>query len=351
MNSNNRSKDTAIKTLAIVGFTAVIVLGVWLAVQVVQLAPSAFSALASLADNVYNTPDAAELSAVSSKSVVNTDENFEILWNELDRTGTYTFTYECEEGVSLRLENADGDLETVPCGQSVVLPTGGAAMARITSTNRRFIDVDYTVSFQSEREGSERISDIDKVTVVNATIPQGGLVAGADDSESEEEEPTAPSVPTTPSEDAEEETPTTPTTPAPPVITPPHYTYTYRLPESNPRGFIDLQMTYLGVGTIDDTVFLPRAELDNDDPAAIRFAVKNIGTKTSGTWRYELELPNGEDYRSGLQEPLKPQEQATIVLGFNVEDTGTKSFSGEVTTSEDRSRANNDFSWSVRVTN
>ena len=50
----NNDKDRVMKTLAIVGFIAVVAFGVWLAVQIVSLVPNAFTSLASIADSVYN---------------------------------------------------------------------------------------------------------------------------------------------------------------------------------------------------------------------------------------------------------------------------------------------------------
>lgn len=344
---NNQRKDSAIKTLAIIGFTATIVLGVWLAVQVVQLAPSAFTSLASLSESVYGKPSADQITAVTSKSVVNNAETFTLSWSKVNRPGAYRFMYECTEGVDVLLKNTAGTMSPAACGQPFPLVGDGKTEVQVKSDNLRFIDVSYTVTFTDEGAREIAFADSDKFTVVNATIPQGGLVAGAED----DKVTTSDEVTTKPTSEVETTAPATiPNTPV--AVQQPQYQFTYELPKSNPNGFVDLKATYLGVGELtNNNTFVPRATLDNDVRGALKFSVTNIGTKTSGEWTYEVEMPNGTTYESPNQEGLKPNETATIILGFAVSDTGTKSIKGEVIVGNDRNNDNNDFSWSVQVVN
>jgi len=346
---NNQRKDSAIKILAIIGFTATVVLGVWLAVQVVQLAPSAFTSLASLSESVYGKPNTEEITVVTSKSVVNNTETFALRWSTVDRPGEYRFTYECTDGIEVLVKNKDGAMTPAACGQPFTLVGDGETELQVKSDKLRFIDVSYTVTFTDEGAREVAVADSDKFTVVNASIPQGGVVAGADDNKEKTDEATA--------DDEEEKVitpvvPTKTTTPTPTVPTTPQYEFTYKLPVSNPNGFVDLKTTYIGVGELNNSnVFIPRSSIDNDTRAALKFSVTNIGTKTSDDWTYEVEMPNGSTYESSKQDGLKPNETATIILGFDATDTGTKSISGEVTVDDDRSKANNDFNRLVTVTN
>ncbi len=345
---NNQRKDSAIKTLAIIGFTATIVLGVWLAVQVVQLAPSAFSSLASLSESVYGKPSTDEITVVTSKSVVNNAETFALRWSTVDRPGEYRFMYECTDGVDVLVQSKDGSMVPAACGQPFPLSGKGETQLQVKSDTLRFIDVSYTVTFTDEGAREIAVADSDKFTVVNATIPQGGIVAGVEDDKNDNNEEVVVS---------ETETPvpnkpvvTTPSTPAP--APKPQYQFTYELPKSNPNGFVDLKATYLGVGELSsNNIFTPRATIDNDTRGALKFSVTNIGTKTSADWTYEVDMPNGSTYESPKQVGLKPNETATIVLGFDTTDTGTKSIKGDVKVANDRNTTNNDFSWSVTVTN
>lgn len=344
---NNQRKDSAIKTLAIIGFTATIVLGVWLAVQVVQLAPSAFTSLASLSESVYGKPSTDGITVVTSKSVVNNTETFALRWSKVDRPGEYRFTYECTDGIEVLVKNKDDAMTPAACGQPFTLTGDGETELQVKSDKLRFIDVSYTVTFTDEGAREIAVADSDKFTVVNATIPQGGVVAGAEDNKDENDKGVTP-------DDKEEDTatPSTPTKTTPTTVpSTPQYEFTYKLPVSNPNGFVDLKATYIGVGELNSAnMFIPRATIDNDTRSAIKFSVTNIGTKTSDDWTYEVKMPNDSTYESSAQEGLKPNETATIILGFDTNDTGTKSISGEVTADDDRSNANNDFNWSVTVT-
>lgn len=354
--NGDQKKDSAIKTLAIIGFTAMIVFGVWLAVQVVQLAPTAFTSLASLADDVYGTGKNSELTVVTSKSVVNNDETFDLRWTELSADGNYQFSYTCTDGVSVRARNTAGAMETIACEQPYTLSGNGMTQMEVTSDAQRFIDINYTLAFVPEGETDSRSTDINKVTIVNAAIPQGGLVAGVNDEDEDTTDVSETTEDVTETDNVTESEPedtevVTDTTPAPAPTPEPEYVFTYELPESDPNGYTDLDVDYLGVGHLEGEMFVPRATIDNDAQGALRFSVTNIGTKTSEDWTYEVEMPNGSTYESPRQEGLKPQETATIILGFSVVETGFKSFSGEVEVDNDRSNANNRFAWSVTVTN
>lgn len=342
-----KRKENAIKTLAIVGFTAVVVLAVYLAVQVVQLAPGAFTSLASMAEKVHGTPGAKELTVVTDKTVVKNGEEVTLSWNDTKTEGTYRFVYKCIDGVIISATTIEGHPVNITCGETIALNNDGEATLTVTSNMQRFADVLYTVTFTEESATEPSLLENNQITVVNANIPLSGIIAGATDNEETDV------VVETPTEEPVTETPSEPAVVKPKPVTPttPTYTYTYKLPESNPNGFTDLEMKYLGVGEIKNGAFIPRAEIDNDTEGAVRFQVKNIGTKTSEKWTYEVLLPNGTTYESPKQTGLKPNETATIVLGVNTYETGTQKIEGEVKVSGDRSSANNDFSWSVKVVN
>ena len=85
---NEQDKSRFMKTLAVIGFIALIILAVWLAIRVVQLVPNAFSSLASLAESVEDGREAQNTIAVSSTpNVVNSNESFQIAFSDLGRDG------------------------------------------------------------------------------------------------------------------------------------------------------------------------------------------------------------------------------------------------------------------------
>jgi hypothetical protein len=339
------SKDTAAKTLTIIGFIALIIFGVWLAVQAVRYIPTAFSSLASLADSVYSGGKARTLTVSQEKNIVNVGESFTIMWTDLKRDGTYGFTYQCADGVSLEIRRAGGDVRTLACGELLSLPDGNDSIdVMIESEKNRFVDVPFTLTFTGLGESQVLFEQQGKITVVNATIPQSNEVAGGvlGAETSIPNEAVAPTVePTAPAPTPK------PVTPVPKPVQQ-EYSYSY-IPQSNPNGFIDLQVLYLGSGTLSVNVFTASPTVDNDLRGAIRFEVKNIGTKTSDTWKFSAKLPTGETYDSSSQEPLKPNESAAMTIAFESPSTGTKAIQVTVTGGNDSQSTNNSFINSVVI--
>ena len=346
MQDSSNGRRAVIKVLAIVGFLATITVGVWFMVQVVGALPGAFSSLASIANSLNTNRGEEELTVATGRSIVNSDELFTISWTTLDREGTYQFSYACTEGISLDVETENGTLVPVPCGEVRSLPEGENTLdVRIASERRRFSDVPFTIAFvESDEVVTERTN---KVTVVNATIPlsaelaENGESTSTDEtSEGTEEEDTVTEQPTTPSPTSAPR-PTPQTTPQ--VIT--------VMPQSDENGFTDLAIRYLGIGELDDDTFVPRATLDNDTRGALKFEVKNIGTKTSEEWAFTVNLPSGFEYESDEQAALKPNERVEFTLGFSPsESEDDADISAEIFADEDTNSRNDRFTWSVEVT-
>jgi hypothetical protein len=118
-------------------------------------------------------------------------------------------------------------------------------------------------------------------------------------------------------------TPTTPTQPATPQ-------YRYRVvqtptsfgpPASDPNGDVDLEVSILATGIIhpQKKTFIEQDFMDINDRGAVRFQVKNIGTKTSEEWKYRVNLPTDPDhtYDSDEQMGLKPGERIEYTLQFD----------------------------------
>ena len=111
----NEQKDQVMNTMAIIGFVAIIIFGVWLAVQIVGLMPQAFSSLASITDGVYNYEDEnSELNVATDNSVVNAGTSFLVSWDTITADGLYTFTYNCTDGTSVDVLTQSG-LVTATC--------------------------------------------------------------------------------------------------------------------------------------------------------------------------------------------------------------------------------------------
>ena len=343
-NVTQESKDSVMKTMAVIGFIAVIIFAVWLAVQIVQLIPGAFSSLASIADGVYNTNgQVEEFTVASNESVVNTGEDFTLSWTNVDQNGTYTFEYACTDGVSIDIRNNAGEIVSIACDTPLGLGNNVTSLAiAAASEKKRFTDVSYSVSFRPAGENDATASQGGKFTVVNPSIPQSLATA-----EEPTEETTGEVAGETTSTETEETTPVV-ATPAPTVIETP----IIAIPTSDPNGFVDLEVRFLGVGTMDSrNNFTRTASIDNDTRGAYQFEVRNTGTRTSTDWEYVATLTSGTEYESGRQDPLRPNERSVITLGFDaVGETGVQFFGATVSGGSDRNRNNNSFTWAVEVT-
>lgn len=351
--TEDASKNRLLKTLAVLGFLLVIAFITWLAVILVQNAPTAFTNLASLAESLNEGRLAQnEIKIDTKKDVVNSDESFTISWSDLGRKGSYTFMYECSDGVSLDTR-IKGETIKLNCDTLLPIPENTFSLdIQLQSEKNRFSDVIYQVAFTKDDQENVFASADQVVTVVNAGIPQGG-VAGVNTSVDAESDVEVTE--TAMSEEAEEETPvaskpaSTPT--SAPVPTQTIYTTTLTIPVSDPNGYTELAIMHRGVGVLDkNDRFIAKAEIDTNDKAAFQFEVRNVGTKTSGLWHFVADLTSGEEYESKVQEPLKPNERAIITLAFrDPGKDGFREFGATIYGGNDQNPNNNSYEWGVTI--
>ena len=304
-------KDKMTKTLAVLGFLTVIALIVIATIGIIKYLPTGFSSLASLSESLdkYRTTGEEEdpmvivLTSTTTEGMVG--EPVTISWKKIDGTGSYSFAYDCTDGVALDIVDTEG-LRTITCETNYDLGDTDTVtiIASATSTEDEFID--YTVAFTPENEPESTHFADESLTVLPK---KDGMVASEMDSE-----PTPAPTPTT--------------SPAPylgaPDPTPVRTTPTPK-PVSTPRGYVDLATAYVGVGTIDGNRF-KAGRLEQNTDGAVQFTITNIGTKTSGYFRYSVTLPDGGSYASPKQAPLAPGEIATISLGFPVDEVRSHTF-------------------------
>jgi hypothetical protein len=322
------------------GLATGIVVIAWLVINIVNAVPGSFASLASLAESVrtYQSNTATTtttvmnaLAVTSDSSVVQSGSSVRLDWTAASIPGSFVFSYQCTDGVAIDFTDNDGT-RSLSCDTNYNVGNVNSATLAVDSTKSRYIDVPYTVGFITT-DGTEPVAtDTEVLTVVNDSI----ALVFADDTEA------ASSTPTT-----TENRPTTPLTPGTPTYT---TEYTYAIPVSDPNGRTNLAVRFLDTGRIVNNRFVADT-IDNDEPGAIQFEVKNIGTKTSSTWTYEVSLPEGGSYESTNQVALKPNERAVITVGFGESDVTSYTFTVEVDTTGDSAAANNRFSQTVRFTN
>jgi hypothetical protein len=338
-------KSSMTKSLAILGFFALIILMVWLAVKIVAFVPGAFSSLASIADSIYNYQTEESVTLSTSKSVVNTNESLIINWETLRTPGTYSFSYTCTEGVTVEILDQTGTITALACNTTLPVDETTSLDVRVMSEKNRFTDITYELAFTPTDTRQPIMSATSIVTVVNATIP---TQIGSTDNTSEEvpEDTTVTPPPPTEVVTEEDSNPVTPTVPPVRYIE----ETVYYTPVSNPNGTVDLRITYKGVGIIENGRFIKAGSIDTDEKGAIQFEVHNTGTKTADTWSFVANLPSDIKYESGTQKALKPNERALFTLGFEgISQTGIEAFSVTVSAPNDINRTNNTFNWAVTI--
>lgn len=338
MNQITPEKNSPIKkTLTIVGFIAVILLAVWLAIQAVGIIPSAFNLLTSATMSV----DSQETSLIvtTDTSVVGTNEVFTIIWTSLHRAGSYSFIYSCTEDISLHVVTSQGNIQNLKCNTPFILGNKTTLDVVIASEAKRFLDINYTIIHTPENDSSITIKTESQITIVNTNIPFGSDT-------SQTEELVENEVENINNIFIKDEEPAITIIPEPIVIE----RIIYAIPISDPSGKIDLEVKYIGVGKLVGRKFIQTATIDSDTQGAFQFSVKNIGTKTADIWSYKVDIPSGIEHNSSPQMKLKPNEEATITIGFQgITQRGVKKFGAQVTAKNDVNKNNNSFVWAVEI--
>lgn len=362
-NTAKNKRGSAIKYFAIATFIGLVVLISWFSVQLVNNMPGAFSSLASLAENIKQYPNSSEtgdseklentlFTVTSNKTLVNSGDLVNISWNTTKTPGSYTFYYECDSGIAMDIIKENEEPRFIGCGKNYNIGNTDSLTLHVESERVRFEDINYTVAFLGTNDIAPRASGSSSFTIINNNIPDeltisfdeisktDSEIAQNEETNSEENKTETISENTNPDTSVETETPATTNTPI--------YVqeFTYEIPTSNPNGRTDLSTKFIATGNILSNIFIPGDIYENED-GAIQFEVKNYGTKTSEEWTFSISLPNGGEYVSKEQEPLKPNERAVLTIGFTASEISKYTFVVEINEPTDKNSANDDFSQTV----
>lgn len=330
----NSQKEKINRSLAVVGFIAVIILIAWLAIQIVRFAPSAFTSLASLSEGISQYRESlggdidGPLIVQSDVASTTSGKPITLSWQKDGRLGRYAFSHSCRDGMNVELVDTDG-LRSLACGTRYDLGDAESITIIVESSIEPVVEMPYIISFMRTNDTEPIRAGENKVVVINedntvAEDTDDGTVLGESDSTDFEE------------------TPVTPT----PTITKPEYTYTF--PVSDPNGYVDLKTMFIATGNISGRTFKAGSVKQNSE-GAIQFEIKNIGTKTSGTWSYSILLPDSDTYTSPLQAPLLPSERAIVSIGFPTGDESSHTFVVVVAEANDKKLNNNTFRQVTRL--
>jgi hypothetical protein len=324
INKKEKAKDTAIKALAIVGLAGILAL---VSYGVVKYAPKGIKSLASGAVSLSSKffPGGDKLTLKADKYNLESGEDFTLTWkNPKKDEGTYTVKYGCKDGV--RLETFEEGTETgvLLCDEEYrFLDSENSITLAAYSDEEAYAEVPITLTFT--KLGDEEATESAEITI---QVKNEEL--------EEEATPTPSPTPTPTPAPTKVPTPTPyyyvpPRAPAPVITTVPA--------AENPNGKPDLDITILATGVVNKRteVFTEKSEIKDNEKAAVRFEVKNIGDKQSGAWRFESKLPTKASYtfKSASQVSLMPGDKIEYVLGFDeFKNTDSLRFTIEVDPSD-----------------
>ena len=330
-NVTPEQKNKVLKTLSLIALILITVLIAWLSVQIVKIFPSAINSLASLADSVYNynPREVRDLTIEPIPESINTGAELPIAWSMSIKTGSYAFSYECQEGISLDLKTSETEFKGIECEKSYDLGLSDEATLVIYSEKEPETNITYSIAYYKKNSSESSTRESQTIAIKNpdlvANIPKEEEVAPVEIPQSTSTRPIVENTPT--------------------------YEYTYAIPVSDPKGFTDLNVSYVGIGEIDGQgKFISTGIIKSDVSGAVQFAVHNIGTKTSGDWTFSAKLPGGINYESEKQIPLKPNERAILTLSFPaITDTKLQSITLSSETESDKNKNNDSATRSVVV--
>ncbi|MBY0309545.1 hypothetical protein K2Q16_00125 [Patescibacteria group bacterium] len=328
-------KRKVLNFLAIFGFLAMIVMVAILAVIAVRLLPTAFSSLANLAETINGRGGDRTIVVNADKTDLVSGDEVTLTWEAAPLPGSYTFSYECVDGVAVEIRR-DDTTRAVRCDTVYSLGETNEVRLFITSEKLASTSIPYTITFLRTNDTSPRAS-------VDGTL--------AIAREGDEDTPGAPEAP---EEDVAAVPPPAPApaepAPAAPRPSTPRTEYYSYIPTSNPNGTTDLRVTFIEMGVTKGNELLGRSTFTGSNENFFRFEVRNVGTKTSEEWSYTATLPGDADFKRDDQKELKPNERAVITVRFPVEKrSGSEQVRITVKANNERVSSNNTLTWSANV--
>lgn len=326
MSEKSESRPFMVKLLAVVGFSATILLIGWAILMIITRGQSTFT---SLSDRAVDLQDETRetFSLTASKTVVNSNEPFDISWDTIERNGAYAFSYICTNDITVSVPTSATAWKDVTCGEPLPLsPETQKLTLRVTSKANRYTEVPLRMTFTETGTQSPIVADLE-ITVLNVTLSA--------QNDTQTSSGTTGTQTATPAQ--------TTTAPAPVTYTRPVITY----PQSNPNGYTDLKVVTLGTGIVERGVFSFTREYERGENNAVMVNVENIGTRTSDYWEIVVELPDGSEYKSSLQYPLKPMEHAVFTIPFTMDSRDDETIYSRIYTSYDINSGNDRTSYEV----
>lgn len=326
----NELRGAAIRTLAIFGFVFVVIVGMFGSVALARSVPGAFSAIASAIvslTSVFVPADEEIVISVPSLTVAS-GETFTLSWEHPKKSvdGSYTLRYDCAHGAYFTSPTPSGAETTVFCNTPFnFLNSENSITLTAFSSNNRFVDVTAHIDFTPNGASQPTVTGSSVLTIANSDV-SGGTDTTNNTTGNTNNTATKP-------------TAGTETTVIEPFQGP-------GLTPSDPNGRVDLTARVIEVGLVDKNtgVFTATSTPTRSSAVhrvAVRFAVENIGSKTSPQWNFNAVLPTypAHIFSSPTQQALAPGDRIEFTLAF---DKFVDDDQGELTINIDPARRINE---------
>lgn len=300
-------KKIALNVLSVIGGLVVIAGIAWVGIRGLSQFPNVGAFLANAfagLQSVFTPAERITISTVDSQIVVN--KPFTLSWSHRGKNseGSYTFSYECRDDVFLA-RRQNGTQTTIFCNTEMPLLADSTEISLIAvGAVNGVLEMPVTVAFKRNNQPLSTLRGEATLLVQEEYLD----TATSTDSVS--------STGTTTTNQHTSAQANTPRYTTVPVVTQPF---------SDPNGTPDLSVRVIAYGLVDQKtgVFTQRSEIPHDLPkgkrAALRFEVVNLGTKESGRWKFEAELPTSPSYTytSDKQQTLFPGDKIEYTIGFD----------------------------------
>jgi len=153
-------KDTLLRAIAIIGLVAIIVLGAWGVIELTFNLPGFLGGIGGEFSSFFSHPakQGPESVTVTLPQFVYTDEPFTAAWvhiNPANQNYSYTLSYSCTNGLSIKAPTPTGTLVAVPCNTPFDYVSATSSMALVPSVvGTAQLSTTITVSAISLTDGS-----------------------------------------------------------------------------------------------------------------------------------------------------------------------------------------------------
>ncbi|HET8581101.1 MAG TPA: CARDB domain-containing protein [Candidatus Paceibacterota bacterium] len=254
--------------IALIGFIFILIIIVWGLLNIGSWVPG----IGSWFSGLFGPGKTLTIELQSSSVPSGTPTT--IGWTHKASDGTYAFEYECTKNASFSVPTAaTSTYATLPCATPYIIAAAGPHAIKVVPTSSAAsVTIPFTITYR-DTKGVAGASGTSALTITNAQKDDGGTGS------------TGGSTSTT---------------------TPPA------------AGKPDLTVSVLGLGVIVNGVYQTANQINPGDTAAIRFEIRNAGTKATGAWRFRASLPtaDGYIYNSALQDSLAPGSYVIYTLRF-----------------------------------